>query len=143
MTAQAQLLEELAGSRASAARPTGDHRHLHVLDDGEVEGQIGERMLQQVADHLPAVAVAFAVVHPCEVVPRHAGRACAGRLHAGQQVHQCGLATSAPARDRDHLSGLHSEVEALQGHHLEVGGLVDMDQALALDQWLRHARSLS
>src|SRR5207249_1961227 len=53
------------------------------------------------------------------------------------------LAAAAAARDRDHLARLDPQVEALKGYDLQLARLIDIDEALAVDEPALHAIALS
>jgi hypothetical protein len=60
------------------------------------------------------------------------------QVDAAQDVLQRRLPAAGCAYDRDQLALLDEEVEPLQGHDLEVGDLVDLDEVLADDRVLIH-----
>src|SRR5690348_15527953 len=65
------------------------------------------------------------------------------RVDAGEDVHQRRLAATAASRNGDHLARLDPQVKALQRDDLELARLIDIDEALAVDEPAVHAIALS
>ena len=110
-----------------------DHRQLDVLDGGQVRQQVAGRLLPDHPDRAAAVGRPLAPAELAEVVAGHARPSGRRHVQAAQDVEQRGLAAARGADDGDHLARADDEVEALQGDDLEVGHLVDADEALADD----------
>ena len=145
---------ELAGPAAQAMRhahqmqqflrppaPLGaageQHRHLHVLDRGEVGNQVAGAVLPHEAHLLAPVADQLKARQRQQVAPGHGDLPGRGQVQAADYVEQRRLAAAAVADDRHQLGVGHLQIEALQRDHLELPALVDAYQVLAAD----HARS--
>src|SRR5690606_19056149 len=63
----------------------------------------------------------------------HSDGAGRRRVEPAQDVEEGRLPASGGADDGDELTGLDRQVQALEGDDLEVGDLVDLDQAVAHD----------
>src|SRR5690606_2666005 len=125
-------VEQLHGPAAPLAggAPVDDHRQLDVLDRAQIGEENPSRLLSHEADHAPAVADHLAGCHVVEVETGQLDRAGRWGVQAAEDVRQCTLTASRGADDGHDLAGLDGQVEALEGDDLEVGDLVDLDQAV-------------
>src|SRR5690606_2442400 len=128
-------VEQLHGPAAplTGGAPVDDHRQLDVLDRAQIGEEVPSRLLSHEADHAPAVAGPLTGSHAEEVETGHLDRAGRWGVQTAEHVEQCRLAASRGADDGHELAGLDGQVETLEGHDLEVGDLVDLDQAVADD----------
>ncbi len=110
-----------------------DHRQLDVFGGRQVRQQVARGLLPDEADNAPPVEGALATPHGGEIVARDGGASGRRDVEAAQDAQQGRLARARRADDGDHLRRIDQQVESLEGHHLEVGDLVDLDEVVARD----------
>ena len=108
------------------------HRDPDVLDRGQVREEVARRLPPDDADDPPAVVGALRL-HPGQVVAGHDGAPGRGQVEPAEDAHERRLAAPGRADDRHDLATLDDELQALEGHDLEVRDLEDPDQVLAHD----------
>src|SRR5262249_22471316 len=129
---------------AVSCRPSGaQERHLHVVEDVELQYEVDLGVLPEVSDHPALIVLPLSVGELGQVKTGDPGSPRAGPLEPGQHVHQSRLPAAAPTNYRDHLPHAHGQIEALQRDDLQVAGLVDVDHPLAVHQRRAHPSSLS
>ena len=127
----AHQLQQLLRPPAPRGAPGEQHRHLHVLHRGEVGNQVAGAVLPHEAHLLAAVADQLQARQRQQVAPGHGDLPGRGQVQAADHVEQRRLAAAAVADDRHQLGIRHLQIEALQGDHLELRGLVDTHQVFA------------
>ena len=120
--------------RLAATDAVQQHRQLDVLARGQIRQQVARRLLPDEADHATSVRVPLAPAHLAQDMAVDHGPTGRRHVEAAEDVHQRALAAARRADERDELTALDDQVETLEGDHLEVGDLVDLDQVVAQDE---------
>src|SRR5205085_834288 len=131
--AEPDELEESGRPFGSAGPAVERHRQLDVLLGRQIRQQVARGLLPDHPDDAAAIAGPFAAAHLAEVVAGDDGPSGGRRVEPAEDVEERRLAAPGCADDRDHLADADDEIQSLEGHDLEIGDLVDPDEALAHD----------
>ena len=133
---QADEVEQPRRSRRPVAPRDAleQHRQLDVLPGGQVGEQVACGLLPDEAEHLAPVAGPFGGAHLADPVAGDDDTSGGRDVEAAEDAQQRALAAARRTDDGDELTRLDRQVEALQRDDLEVGDLVDLHDAVALDQ---------
>src|SRR5258706_738471 len=130
---EADQLEQMTCLLGASSSAVQGHRQLDVLLGRQIRQEVSGGLLPDHPYDAAPVARPLTPAHLAEIVTgddRPAGRR---RIEAAEDIEQRRLAAPRGADDGDHLSGPDDEIETLKRDDLEIGNLVDPNEALAHD----------
>src|SRR5688500_8528570 len=120
-------------SSVGATHAVQHERELDVLRGSEVREDVSGRLLPDEADHPPAVDRALPRAQGRQVEAGHLRFSRGRGVETPEDVLKGRFPATRGTDDGEELARLDHEIEALEGHHLEVGHLVDLHEVVTED----------